>query len=214
MTGLSPSLLSGSPCARRLWVGGEILLVTLLTWYLSLQLQRPVLWLVVPLSLLLLRREPLPHYGLVLRFHPPSLTGHLRLGTAALVLYTAGSLLIVQVFQGQEVGFSIPQQWLSLLFSQLFAVAVPEEFFFRGYLQTTFNREFGTPYRLCGAHLGAGWLVQAGAFALCHLPQGSWVSLRVFFFALLAGWLRDRSGSLLAPAVYHGLGNVWTAVLK
>jgi membrane protease YdiL (CAAX protease family) len=31
----------------------------------------------------------------------------------------------------------------------------------------------------------------------------------VFFFALFAGWLRERSGSVLAPAVYHAVANVW-----
>jgi membrane protease YdiL (CAAX protease family) len=35
----------------------------------------------------------------------------------------------------------------------------------------------------------------------------------VVFFALLAGWLRERSDSVLAPAVYHAVANVWYRTL-
>jgi membrane protease YdiL (CAAX protease family) len=35
----------------------------------------------------------------------------------------------------------------------------------------------------------------------------------VFFFALFAGWLRERTGSIAAPVVYHAVANVWYAIV-
>lgn len=198
----------------RLGVVAESLLITLLTLSLSIYFQRATLWFFVPLLFLLLRRERLEEYGLSLHFTPPSYTRHFALGAAALGVYTLGHLLAVHFLLGQQWTFHVPVNLPSLLFSQFFAIAIPEEFFFRGYLQTRLNQVFGTPYCVFGAWVGRGLLVQAAVFALCHLTVGDWTQLRVFFFALLAGWLRERNGSIFAPAVYHTLGNVWVAVLN
>lgn len=191
----------------------ESLLLTFFTLYLSIYFQRATLWFFVPLLFLLLRRERIEEYGLSLQFTPPSYTHHLILGLAALCIYTLGHFLAIYFLFNRQLTFQVPANLLSLLFSQFFAIAVPEEFFFRGYLQTRLNQVFGTPYRIFGAQVGSGLLLQAAVFALCHLTVGDWPQLRVFFFALLAGWLRERNGSILAPSVYHALGNVWVTVL-
>ena len=85
--------------------------------------------------------------------------------------------------------------------------------FFRGYLQTRWDRACGRPWRVFGAAVGAALPIQAAAFAVCHLLIGDWTRLRVFFFALLAGWLRERSRSVLSPAAYHAVANVWYRML-
>jgi len=191
----------------------ESLLLTLSTLYLSIHFQRATLWFFVPLLFLLVRKERIEEYGLSLHFIPPSYTCHLVLGIAAFFIYTLSHFLAVYFLFDRQLTFQMPENLLSLLFFQFFAIAIPEEFFFRGYLQTRLNQVFGTPYRVLGALVGSGLLLQAVVFAVCHLTVGDWTQLRVFFFALLAGWLRERNGSILAPAVYHTLGNVWVAAL-
>jgi membrane protease YdiL (CAAX protease family) len=209
MTIPRPSLSPNARPLRPLWVVGKSLSVTLITLALSVYFQSAVFWLIVPLLILLAGREQLDGYGLILQFTPPSYACHLYLGMSALVIYLLGYLLVVFFVLDQSINFHLPSDAGSLLFVQFFAIALPEEFFFRGYLQTRMNQVLGAPWRLAGAQVGSGLLWQAGVFALCHFTVGNWTPLQVFFFALLAGWLRERSGSIVGPAVYHALGNVW-----
>jgi membrane protease YdiL (CAAX protease family) len=99
--------------------------------------------------------------------------------------------------------------WWTFLLVQLGLVALPEEVLYRGYLQTRLNARWRPRWRLLGATVGPGLFVAAGLFALGHLaidpgPQ----RLAVFFPGLLFGWLRERTGTVVAPVVVHGLSNV------
>lgn len=81
------------------------------------------------------------------------------------------------------------------------AAAVIEETFFRGWLQPLLERRFG-PY----AAIAAANLV----FAPVHLIVSPyWISLCTFFPGLVMGWLKYRYGSLLPPALFHFIGNIW-----
>ena len=100
--------------------------------------------------------------------------------------------------------------WLWMLFIQVILVAIPEEWFYRGYLQQRFDEAWRPRWRILGATLGWGWLLASVLFALGHLvldPRPS--RLAVFFPSLLFGWLRARTGSILAPALFHAVSNVW-----
>jgi membrane protease YdiL (CAAX protease family) len=99
--------------------------------------------------------------------------------------------------------------WLYMFVGQLILVAVPEEWFYRGYLQQRFDDALGTKWRLWGAELGWGWIVSSGLFALGHLvldPRPE--RLAVFFPSLLFGWMKARTGSVLAASLFHALSNV------
>ena len=106
--------------------------------------------------------------------------------------------------------------WLaSFIIVHLGLVALPEEWFFRGYLQTRLDDRLGTPVRLLGAPLGAGFVLAAVAFALLHpilLPGVH--RLLVFFPALLFGWLRARSGNIGAAVLVHAGSNLLLAVVS
>ncbi len=104
--------------------------------------------------------------------------------------------------------------WLMLL-THLVAVAIPEEVFFRGYLQTRFDELWPPQLRLLGARVGPALVVASAMFALTHWV-GNWNPgrLAVFFPALLFGWLRARTDSVGAPAVVHALSNVLLALLQ
>lgn len=105
--------------------------------------------------------------------------------------------------------------WLaSFLVVHLGLVALPEEWFFRGYLQSRLDDRFGTPVRLLGAHVGVGVVLAAAAFALLHpilLPGID--RLLVFFPALLFGWLRARGGNIGAAVVVHAGSNLLLAMI-
>jgi len=98
---------------------------------------------------------------------------------------------------------------------QLLVIALPEEAFFRGYLQSALDGR-GARYRkrVLGAEIGLGWLLSAAIFALGHLltiPHPS--RLGVFFPALVFGWLRARTGGIGAPVLFHLMCNLYSTML-
>jgi len=67
------------------------------------------------------------------------------------------------------------------VFDQLLIIGLSEEVFFRGYLQTQFDRVWGRPYRCLGAAWGVGLPLAAALFAACHMWSGGPPRLIVFF---------------------------------
>jgi membrane protease YdiL (CAAX protease family) len=191
----------------------ETLAATVLALALSLRSGSSLVWLFLPLAILICFRRSLSEHALDLRLRPPSFAIHLLLGGSLLLLYalihTAFALATGHHPQPPRLSWHLAQE----LIEELLVVGVPEEVFFRGYLQTRWNRVLGTPWRLAGARVGPALLLQGVVFAICHLATGDWTRLRVFFFAVLAGWLRERSGSILGPAVYHAVANLWFRLL-
>jgi membrane protease YdiL (CAAX protease family) len=98
---------------------------------------------------------------------------------------------------------------------QLLVVALPEELFYRGFLQTSWARlRPGRGVTVLGARLGHGFLATQALFALGHLVSGQPWRLATFFPGLLFGWLRARTGSVVAPAVVHALSNLLLLTLE
>ncbi len=97
---------------------------------------------------------------------------------------------------------------------QLFVIALPEEAFYRGYLQSRLDDQWTPRWRVLGASLGPGWLVAAAIFAAGHLATiHAPARLAVFFPALLFGWLRARTGGIGASVMFHMLCNVYSQAL-
>ncbi|WP_438005819.1 MrtC family glutamic-type intramembrane protease [Sorangium sp. So ce321] len=98
--------------------------------------------------------------------------------------------------------------------AQLLVIALPEEAFFRGYLQSALDRVFPPRVRVLGAPLGPAWLISAAIFALGHvLTILHPARLAVFFPALLFGWLRARTGGIGAPLLFHAACNLFSLTL-
>jgi|GEM_PF-3934942 membrane protease YdiL (CAAX protease family) len=106
--------------------------------------------------------------------------------------------------------------WLPILFFvQLIAVAIPEEWFFRCYLQQRFDAAMTPKWSIFGSSLGWGWILSNALFALGHLVLDPRVErLAVFFPGLLFGWMFARTRSIAAPALMHALANVNIHVLN
>jgi membrane protease YdiL (CAAX protease family) len=111
--------------------------------------------------------------------------------------------------------FRLPDGVAVLALVQLLVVALPEELFYRGFVQTAWART--APERgvtVLGARLGAGFLWTQVLFAAGHLVVLQPWRLGTFFPGLLFGWLRARTGSLAAPVILHALSNVFIATLE
>lgn len=161
-------------------------------------------------------RDPLVAHGLLVRsrdLRPAALVS-----VVLLVLFAVGYVAWARA-TGRTTGASPPNEvtrsvieWL--VWGFLF-VALPEEYFFRGVLQSAFDhgRE-GRTLRVLGANLGRGALVSAALFCLGHVTldlavHGATAPLRVatFFPGLWFAWLRVRTGGVLAPALAHAVAN-------
>lgn len=92
----------------------------------------------------------------------------------------------------------------------LLFVAFLEEFFFRGFLQARLNTVFGTPFQFRGVQFGLGLFVAAILFGLFHpisaagAPPWPW-ALWTTAFGVVMGFLRERTGSIVAPSLAHGI---------
>ena len=101
--------------------------------------------------------------------------------------------------------------WLwSIFLIQLFLVGLPEEIFYRGYLQSRLDGLvgqdrviFGVPFNLTSA------LLCSALFALAHIVTVPNLGrLAVFFPSVLFGWMRRAYHDTLPPAIFHAICNV------
>jgi membrane protease YdiL (CAAX protease family) len=95
-------------------------------------------------------------------------------------------------------------------------VGFGEEILYRGYMQSRLNEVFGKPYRFYGVAFGWGALITALLFGLTHVGVLRWIlglsnevtlawGFWTIFSGLVFGLIREKSGSILAPALLHGL---------
>ncbi len=107
-----------------------------------------------------------------------------------------------------------PPELALRIVAQLLVVALPEELFYRGFMQTAWSRAPGRRVRLLGAELGPGFVRTQALFALGHLLVLQPWRLGTFFPGLLFGWLRARTGGLAAPVLFHALSNLLMMTLE
>jgi len=180
-------------------------------------------WLVLRYDELTVRAHGLSLGGLL----EPIQLDPVRLARAAASALGWAVLLMILAFPPFWLGYRyywhphahFALRWPPSLFDeiggQLVVIALPEEAFFRGYLQTSLDRVWTPRWRILGADLGPGWLVASAIFALGHLLTTihNPARLAVFFPALLFGWLRQRTGSVGASVLFHASCNIFSATL-
>jgi membrane protease YdiL (CAAX protease family) len=109
----------------------------------------------------------------------------------------------------------LPPRFGLFVVVQVLVVALPEELFYRGWMQTRWARsDPSRRVRILGAGLGRGFLATQALFALGHLVVLQPWRLGTFFPGLLFGWLRERTGDLAAPVLLHAMSNVFIAILE
>lgn len=185
----------------------EALVLLPITLVLAVGFGLPTLWMVVPFLWITVTGRSYDDYGLRVGD-----LGSARLHATLILVFFGGYAALHYAFArlAFDARFepTLHPQLLGLLVTHLVIVGLSEEVFFRGYLQTELNRTFGRPFELWGARIGWGILIASLLFGLCHVIHGDPARMRVAFFGLLAGWLRERTGGVAVPAAYHGMANV------
>lgn len=97
---------------------------------------------------------------------------------------------------------------------ELLVIALPEEAFYRGYLQTSLDRHLGKRFSILGTRFGLALVLTSIVFALGHLlTRFDAARLAVFFPSLVFGLLRARSGGIGAAVLFHALCNLYSGYL-
>jgi len=126
-----------------------------------------------------------------------------------------GALLLIPIGAALAMG-GLSVIIVSTIVWQFLLSGFGEEFVYRGYYQSRLNQAFGRPLRLFGAPFGLGLIVASLLFGLNHalnsfdpavgLSSLSWgPALGSFAAGLFFGVLREKTGTLLAPGLAHGL---------
>ena len=117
----------------------------------------------------------------------------------------AAGILVLTVAALGAAGKRLIVPSVELVVTQLLLVALPEEAFFRGYLQQSFGG--GSQSVVLGSVLF--W----GAHLPAYLVKGDASALLVFFPSLVMGWLYDRTGNILPGIIFHGCANtLWLSI--
>jgi hypothetical protein len=106
----------------------------------------------------------------------------------------------------------------------LFFLGLGEELLFRGYIQSRLNVAWGRPFQFFGVNWGWGIVITSVLFGSMHvLNTGSaimgdwqiewWWGLWTFFAGLVLGFVREKTGSIAAPTIIHGLPQALGAAL-
>jgi membrane protease YdiL (CAAX protease family) len=132
----------------------------------------------------------------------PILAGHrvnLRFSIKDFLLGLVVSLIILVPYY-VIVGGKTPTTTVYVFLFQLLGVALPEEFFFRGFLQDSTGENFRAV------------LLVSLLFAVAHAPialfLGDWMSLLTFFPSLVMGWLYMKTNNILPGTIFHLMANL------
>ena len=175
----------------------------------------PVAWIYAPVLVLIRTRRDFDAYALTLRDWPRGVRLALAAASVVLPLFCAGYFALHGFGDGRWIASPLRWRFVRDAASQVLVVAYPEEIFFRGYMQTRLNDLFVRRVRVLGTPLSASVVVTSALFAVGHFvihPDPS--RLAVFFPSLVFGWLRERSGSVVASGLFHGLCNVTVLLLE
>lgn len=197
-------------------------------------------FLYLPTGLILKRHEAFEDYGLTI--HPVKRSVKLFLLASLVVfpLFGLGFFLYYRTICAQlAAGMWLPRglqsmcrrfigaqatpRWaalsnakemLQLVAAQILVVALPEEYFFRGYVQSRLEVAWPSQRRFLGAPVGASLFWSSAMFAVGHLlVDFNGLRLAVFFPALVFGWLRQSSGSIFAGVLFHAASNLVSELL-
>ncbi len=114
----------------------------------------------------------------------------------------------------QPFAWRAPDSLSDDILGHLLVIALPEEAFYRGYLQTALDDAWPGRLRVLGADIGWGLVVTSAIFAIGHfLTEPTPQRLAVFFPSLLFGWLRSRTRGIGAPIAFHAMANLLSAAL-
>lgn len=126
-----------------------------------------------------------------------------------------GAGLILAPSLTQSVG-SVAGKAMVLFLNYAVFVGFGEEILFRGYIESRLNEVFGRPFIFSGVPFGWSILITNLLFGLMHVGVMRWIlginydvtlawGCWTFFSGLVFSYNREKTGSIFAPALLHGL---------
>ncbi len=139
---------------------------------------------------------------------------------------SAGGLTVILFLLPVDLpGLVVPAgKAMAVFLTYALFVGFGEEIIYRGYIQTRLNQVFGKPFGVFGVSFGWGLILSSLFFGLSHvgiisslLGKSSGViwawGVWTFFGGLTYGFIREKTGSILAPALLHGLPQAIASVV-
>jgi len=131
-----------------------------------------------------------------------------NLGAISVILFLIPSIL-------PSSGATIGKAASAFVFYLVF-LGPGEEILYRGYIQSRLNEAFSRPYRFFGVNWGWGIIITSLIFGFMHVLNPFnpflgkfgliwWWGFWTFFSGLVFGFIREKTGSIIAPAILHGL---------
>lgn len=122
---------------------------------------------------------------------------------------------LYQSLSGNTFQPNFPEGFLQLVAFHIFFVAIPEEFFYRGYFQTRLNEVLPKNGLLFGIPFGNSLWITSLFFAFGHsLVMFQWWHFSIFFPGLLFGLMRERTKGVLAAAFLHAFCNLGVKIME
>lgn len=113
-----------------------------------------------------------------------------------------------------SVQWTLPADFGLVVARHLFYVAIPEELFYRGYMQSRLDDVWPPKWTIFGAKLGPSWVLTSFLFAIGHsVVMFQWWHLAIMIPSFVFGWLRARTGDTLAGAFFHAGCNIFVVFL-
>jgi membrane protease YdiL (CAAX protease family) len=113
---------------------------------------------------------------------------------------TSGIVLLSFWFIMSPAGSRPQPVPLQIMVFQLFGIALPEEVYFRGFLQESLGNNI------------RGVFLTSIFFTAMHLPQlafyGDWSSLLTFFPSLIMGLMYMQTSNILPSVIFHFMANI------
>ncbi len=130
-------------------------------------------------------------------------------GGLAILIFISLFIVVVWQFGRLEPSVGGSRELFAKILVCLALTAIPEELFFRGFLQRRVASFLGTKEKLAGFSRPLALLIVAVVFALVHvIAFCSAGALLVFFPALVFGQLWNRRESVAGGVIFHAACNL------
>lgn len=160
-------------------------------------------WIIVPAVIIVYQNKKFNAYGLSLSAWKQSIKMILISGLIFLCAYLIGYYRYAVNYHIRSFNPVVPENLVLLTLNIFLFTALPEEFFFRGYLQSELNYILGKKWPASGLFL------TAIIFTLSHIVlHMDYSKANLIFLSLILGWLREKTGNIAASTGFHTLANV------
>ncbi len=175
-----------------------------------------VLFLYIPVIILFIKKKSPELYGLGKKGMLSGMVKAIAMVVIIFPLYSTGFYFYMKWFYhlAMTLSFMHTLPILRFAFYDLLMVAIPEEVFYRGYLQSELKQYDRKKIHIAGIEIGVSFVIVNILFALGHLIViQDIVRLAVFFPGLVFSWLKEKDDNISGSVTFHWLSNVLSFLL-